>query len=379
MNKQTGLTGIANMPPRMPRLAVPVSFSPALMELLAIRLSPQAGKPLVIPRRGRVIRFRYASFTLMLFAAALLAACSSTPQRKAEPLGGARVPVAEAQTTRIEPVSQPAQQAITPPGRGGYLEGDGPGADAPANLDAIPDAVPKAEPLHRYANRQYVALGKTYDPLTARGNFKERGIASWYGKKFHGIRTSSGEIYDMYGMTAAHPTLPIPSYARVTNLGNNKSVVVRINDRGPFLHDRIIDLSYTAAYKLGIVGNGSSEVEVESIATDPVVATPIPAAEPIKSEPLPPIPATAPAAASTPAAAGNTYLQLGAFKSQPGAESFLARMRAEFNGSGKQVSLYEKDGLTRVHLGPYGSADEAKAIAEKLQARLGFKPMVNVH
>ncbi|HEU0282227.1 MAG TPA: septal ring lytic transglycosylase RlpA family protein [Gallionella sp.] len=316
---------------------------------------------------------------LVLFAATMLTACGSAPPRKAEAPRSTPAPVVEAQTTQIEPVTQPAKQAITQPGRGGYLEGDGPGADAPANLDATPDAVPKAEPLHRYANRQYTALGRTYTPLAAPGNFKERGIASWYGKKFHGMGTSNGEIYDMYGMTAAHPTLPIPSYARVTNLGNSKSVVVRINDRGPFLHDRIIDLSYTAAHKLGIVGNGSSEVEVESIATDTAVTAPLAAAEPIKSEPLAPEPVTAPAAASTGAAAGNTYLQLGAFKSQQGAESFLTRMRAEFNGSGKQVSLYQKDGLTRVHLGPYASTDEAKAIAEKLQARLGFKPLVNVH
>ena len=314
---------------------------------------------------------------LALFTAILLAACSIAPSRQVATQPS--VPVAEAQTMLIEPVTQPAQQAITQPGRGGYLEGDGPGADAPANLDAIPDAVPKAEPLHRYANRPYVALGKNYTPMEKIGSYKERGIASWYGKKFHGMGTSSGEIYDMYGMTAAHPTLPIPSYARVTNLSNNKSVMVRINDRGPFLHDRIIDLSYTAAYKLGIVGNGSSEVEVESITANNAVTAPLAAAEPIRSEPLAPVAATAAAAANTPVVAGNAYLQLGAFKSQEGAESFLARMRAEFAGSNKQVSLYEKDGLTRVNIGPYANADEAKTIAEKLQARLGFKPMVNVH
>ena len=151
--------------------------------------------------------------------------------------------------------------------------------------------MPKAEPLHRYANRPYSALGKTYTPLQATGNYKERGIASWYGKKFHGQRTSIGEIYDMYGMTAAHPTLPIPSYARVTNLANGKSVIVRINDRGPFLHDRIMDLSYVAAYKLGFINNGSAEVEVESIAVDgnaPVVGAVEPPA--VKVEPLTPAP-----------------------------------------------------------------------------------------
>jgi rare lipoprotein A len=265
--------------------------------------------------------------------------------------------------------------SITKPGRGGYLEGDGPGADVPANLDATPDAVPKAEPLHRYANRKYEALGQTYNPLTQPGNYKERGIASWYGKKFHGQHTASGETYDMYGMTAAHPTLPIPSYARVTNLANNKSVVVRINDRGPFLHDRIMDLSYVAAHKLGIVGNGSSEVEVVSIAPDGAIAPPIAMNSPVTSEPLAPAPVTN----NIMIADGKTYLQLGAFKSQPGAESFLAKMRTEFDGSGKQVVLYQKGDLVRVHLGPYASLDEARSTAEKLQSRLGFKPMVSSH
>lgn len=319
---------------------------------------------------------------LMLFAAMILTACASTPTHQVETQSAA--PVVDAQSMQLESTAPaPAAQSATQPGRGGYLEGDGPGDDVPANIDATPDAVPKAEPLHRYANRPYVALGQTYTPLTTPGDFKEHGIASWYGKKFHGQRTSSGETYDMYGMTAAHPTLPIPSYARVTNLSNNKSVVVRINDRGPFLHDRIMDLSYTAAHKLGIVGNGSSEVEVVSIAPDSV-ATTIAMADPVTSEPL--APATTPAATniplaatSVPAAGGNVYLQIGAFKSQQGAESFLAKMRIEFEGSGQQVVLFQKGDLVRVHIGPYASLDEARATAEKLQSRLGFKPIVSLH
>lgn len=317
---------------------------------------------------------------VLSLAALVLTACGSAPQRTAE---APRKPV---------PVEERGS-APALPGSGGYLAGDGPGADIPANLDQTPDAVPRSEPLHRYANRPYVALGKNYTPLTEPGNFKERGIASWYGKKFHGQRTSSGEVYDMYGMTAAHPTLPIPSYARVTNVANKKTVVVRVNDRGPFLHDRVMDLSYVAAHKLGLVGNGSTEVEVESIVADSVVTAPIAIAEPVKSEPLPPAvvpvapsPAPAPAAAvdaavaaAAPAAAGNTYLQLGAFRSQQGAESFLARMRADLGIAGKQIGLFLKDGLVRVHLGPYASADEAKAIAEKLQSKLGFKPVVSLH
>ena len=235
--------------------------------------------------------------------------------------------------------------------------------------------------MHRYANRPYEALGQTYTPLTRPGNYKEHGIASWYGKKFHGQHTASGETYDMYGMTAAHPTLPIPSYARVTNLTNNKSVVVRINDRGPFLHDRIMDLSYTAAHKLGIVGNGSSEVEVVSIAPDDgAVIPPVALNNPVISEPLAPAPVVAKLTTNSTAPTGNnTYLQLGAFKSPQGAESFLAKMRVEFGDSGKQVVLYQKDDLVRVHIGPYASLDEARSTAEKLQSRLGFKPMVSSH
>jgi len=148
--------------------------------------------------------------------------------------------------------------------RGGYLKGDGPGSP-PANLDKIADATPRTEPLNAGANAPYTALGRKYVPYTSLRPYRERGVATWYGRKFQGKRTSSGERYDMYAMTAAHTLLPIPSYARVTNLANGKSVVVRINDRGPFHADRIIDLSYAAAYKLGYVGAGSAKVEVEAI------------------------------------------------------------------------------------------------------------------
>jgi rare lipoprotein A len=149
--------------------------------------------------------------------------------------------------------------------KGGYYKDDGPQEKVPPNLDGIADATPRAEPLNKWANRPYSALGKNYSPLTTVQPFKQRGLASWYGKKFHGQKTSSGELYDMYKMTAAHPTLPIPSYARVTRVSNGKSVVVRINDRGPFHSNRIIDLSYAAAYKLGYIQAGSAEVTVEAI------------------------------------------------------------------------------------------------------------------
>ncbi|HEX5338447.1 MAG TPA: septal ring lytic transglycosylase RlpA family protein [Gallionella sp.] len=308
---------------------------------------------------------------VLALATLVLAACGSAPQRQAE-TRSTHAPV-EDRNAGTSPV----------PGSGGYLAGDGPGADVPANLDETPDAVPRSEPLHRYANRPYVALGKTYTPMTVPGNFKERGIASWYGKKFHGQRTSIGEIYDMYAMTAAHPTLPVPSYARVTNVATQKSVVVRVNDRGPFLHDRVMDLSYTAAHKLGIIGNGSSEVEIESLPVNAGFAS-IGKPEPIQSKPLEK--AVVPAKGVTPivtaknaAAGSNVYLQLGAFKSQDAAESFMARMRSELGDIGKQINVYLKDGLVRVHVGPYANQNEARSSAEGLMGKLGFKPMVNLH
>lgn len=304
---------------------------------------------------------------ILALATLVLAACGSAPQRKVE--------------TREGPA--PVDGRVVGAGAGGYLPGDGPGANMPANLDDIPDAEPKSEPLHRYANRPYVALGKTYTPMIIAGNYKERGIASWYGKKFHGQRTSSGEVYDMYAMTAAHPTLPIPSYARVTNLVSGKSVVVRINDRGPFLHERVMDLSYTAAHKLGVIGNGSAEVEVESLAPSAIIGS-VSRAAPVQSRPLEPAkPVVVKDAAVEPVAkpvvaGGNVYLQLGAFKSRDAAESFMAKMRAELGDLGREVSLFEKGGFSRIHLGPYANRDEARSSAEQLQERLGFKPIVNL-
>ena len=305
-------------------------------------------------------------YAILALATLALAACGSTPQRKVE-VRDTPAPI------EVRAVGAPAAST------GGYLAGDGPGTDAPANLDEIPDAVPQNEPPHRYANRPYVALGKTYTPLTATGNFKERGIASWYGKKFHGQRTSSGEVYDMYGMTAAHPTLPIPSYVRVTNVANQKSVVVRINDRGPFLHERVIDLSYVAAHKLDIIGSGSGEVEVESLAGNAMTA-PVAAAEQVTSTPLPPadIPPKTVVAEQDSAVGSNVYLQLGAFKSKETAESFMAQMRAKLGDAGKQLSMFIKDGLTRVHLGPYASQNEARSSADSLKDKLGFKPLLNL-
>lgn len=303
---------------------------------------------------------------VLAFAAWVLTACSSTPQRQET----------RATPAPIEDRSSAAVVAKPIPGSGGYLAGDGPGDNPPANLEAIPDAVPVSEPLHRYANRPYVALNQTFTPLTTPGNFKQRGIASWYGKKFHGQRTSSGEKYDMYQMTAAHPVLPIPSYARITNVATQKSVVVRINDRGPFMHSRVIDLSYTAAYKLGITGNGSSEVEIESLPNNGNTQT-IARTGAVQSVALEPeAPVAAPVAA---ASNSKVFLQLGAFSTRESAEKFLAEMRAKLGDAGKQLMLFNQNNKTRVHIGPYASVSEARNSREGLRDRLGFMPMVNLH
>ncbi|MGV7208424.1 septal ring lytic transglycosylase RlpA family protein [Oxalobacteraceae bacterium A2-2] len=199
-------------------------------------------------------------------------------------VGCGTAPVAP--TTSPAPVHKPAPSAskpstakpdpavpVLPPagsGRGGYYQDDGPGENPPPNLDKVPDAdVRNDAPIPR-ANRPYTVFGKTYTPLTDNQPYTQIGIGSWYGKKFHGQRTSSGELYDMYKMTAAHPILPIPSYARLTNLVSGAQVIVRINDRGPFHSDRAIDVSYTAALKLGLLGKGSHELQIERILPDEI-------------------------------------------------------------------------------------------------------------
>ena len=140
---------------------------------------------------------------------------------------------------------------------------DGPLEINRAALDAVPDAIPRHEPVLPHTTRPYEAFGRRYEPMGTRAPYRSIGVASWYGRRYHGQKTASGEPYDMFAMTAAHPILPIPSYARVTALRSGRSVVVRINDRGPFVNDRLIDLSYVAAYRIGLIESGTGAVEVE--------------------------------------------------------------------------------------------------------------------
>jgi rare lipoprotein A len=258
---------------------------------------------------------------------------------------------------------------------GGYYKDDGPGESPPRNVESIPDATPKAEPLHRSANNPYTVFGRHYVPAKAVGPFKQRGIASWYGRRFHGQATSSGERYDMYKMTAAHPTLPIPSYARVTNLRNGRSVIVRINDRGPFHSGRIIDLSYAAAAKLGYVSAGSTTVEVEAIVpgeTSAVAAEATPVAA--VAEARPPEPG---AIAQTSDAKG-VYLQLGAFSARDNAETLRSRLERELAWLDRAIEILPTEGLFRLRLGPYRDRDEADGVAARIRDALDLKPVVIV-
>ena len=252
-----------------------------------------------------------------------------------------------------------------PPRGGGYYKDDGPGANPPSNLDQIADARPRLEPLNRAANRPYEVFGKRYVPLTSLRPFHQRGVATWYGRRFNGKLTSSGERYDMYAMTAAHKVLPIPSYARVTNLANGRSVVVRINDRGPFHSSRIIDLSYAAAHKLGYVAAGSATVQVDSIVPGSQIqasAAPAP----------PPPPAAAQAAAAEPS---GVYLQLGAFSERASAVSFRVSVYRKLTWLSEAIHVLASGGLYKLRLGPYRSADQARSVAQRIENELNFKPV----
>jgi rare lipoprotein A len=304
---------------------------------------------------------RFSLIVLPVFVGLLLAACATKP----------------------EPVPSAA-----PPGtvaKPGYYKDDGPGESVPANLDSIPDAKPRLEPLSRSANRPYTVFGREYVPATTLRPYKERGIASWYGRKFHGEKTSIGEIYDMYAMTAAHPTLPLPSYARVTNVATGQSVVVRVNDRGPFLHGRIIDLSYAAAHRIGTAQKGSGEVEVEAII--PGEGGMLVAAAPLPSVALTPTAAPSvgglPSDAGTPvpvaSSDGGFAVQLGAFASYANAQNFVAHLANQLAPLGVEAKIRQVNTLFRVFVGPYPTREDAKQTADRLRDALGLTSTLAVH
>lgn len=243
---------------------------------------------------------------------------------------------------------------------------------APRNLDSIPDAVPRKEPRSRYGNPEtYEVFGRTYRVKRSAKGHVERGVASWYGPGFHAERTSSGEPYDMYAMTAAHKTLPIPVYVRVTNLENGRSVVVRVNDRGPFVGDRIIDLSYTAAHKLDMTRKGTALVEIRVIEPgddSPPPSVPLPMATATAANaPVPPVPA---AIAGPSAAIGvsSRFLQTGSFSARANAEAMQRRLAdSGIRNTLVREALVGDRMVFRVQVGPLDGALEADDMIERLR------------
>jgi len=290
---------------------------------------------------------------------------------------------------------------------------DGPEAKPPPNLDKVPDAQPQVEPIRDGGpNKPYDVNGRSYSPVKTDKAMTEKGLASWYGRKFQGKRTASGEVYNMYAMTAAHKTMPIPSYARVRNPANGREIIVRVNDRGPFVAGRIIDLSYTAAIKLGVL-NGVAPVEVERItyeqirsgawqrgglpeeAMAPVIEVkasnddgppPVPASMPIPipeptaasaalpdaspAAPLPP-----PSRAYTTAAQG-FWVQLGAFKQRDGAEQFQRRVSDELGWLSPLLAIFSEPQMFRLQAGPYATRSEAQEAAGRVREALKLVPVV---
>ena len=232
---------------------------------------------------------------------------------------------------------------------GGYYLNDGPHKNVPKDLNKIPNAVPKKEVLSRTANRPYIVFKKKYTPLTELEPYSETGYASWYGKRYHGNKTSIGEVYDMYQMTGAHKTLPLPCFVKVTNLINQKSVIIRVNDRGPFVKNRIIDLSYAAAHRLEIIEKGSELVKVEVIS--------------LLSNYIPNKSLNA------------FYIQAGTFSVQGNAVKLLNRINK--NKIEKRLNKITKKGsLYSVMIGPYTSRNKANEISKFLSEKLSLNTFI---
>ena len=285
-------------------------------------------------------------------------------------------PSSSPSTSRVDDTSRPQSRRYA-------QDGDSAPDGALPDVSKIPEPVPKSEPRSVYGNKSpYEVLGKTYSVLPSASGYVERGIASWYGNKFHGYTTSNFEKYDMYAYSAAHKTLPLPSYARVTNLENGKSVIVRVNDRGPFAENRVIDLSYVAAIKLGVWPKGTAMVEVRAIDSehperDPAARGPVRTASapvaapatPARSVTSPPPRAVASAPPPEKIHKPALYLQVGAYSDQANAERAATTLRAAQLGAVRVVEG-SSNGRTvrRVRIGPLRDADEADALTPKVRA-----------
>lgn len=265
---------------------------------------------------------------------------------------------------------------------------DGPEARPPAGLDRVPDAVPRVEPLRRGGpNKPYRVFGRSYTPMTEDLPLQEKGLASWYGRKFHGQPTANGEIYDMYAMTAAHKTMPLPSYARVRNPANGREIVVRVNDRGPFVDGRVIDLSYTAALRLGVLA-GVAPVQVQRLTFDDIRngrwrdAARGPAGDRVADIIGGDVARNTVAddgAASAGSGAGviaGFWLQLGAFRQREGAQLLQQQVLNMPAAGVDAMAVFEEDGLFRVQAGPYATRAQAQQVAERVRRYTGRGALV---
>jgi rare lipoprotein A len=222
---------------------------------------------------------------------------------------------------------------------------------SPPDVSKIPNAIPKDAPPSKYGNpTSYSVLGKRYYTLSSSQGYQQKGIASWYGAKFHGRRTSSGEKYDMYAMTAAHKALPLPSYVEVTNLNNGRKVIVKVNDRGPFHDNRLIDLSYTAAKKLGIIAHGTGLVEVRVITGGEM---PVNIVTKIQQKPI----------IDTIATPASMYLQVGAFSTSTNAQQFKTKVQNQIDD---QVIITSDGILYRVRIGPLATIQDGDSLTSRL-------------
>ena len=242
------------------------------------------------------------------------------------------------------------------------------GAGDAVDVTLIPNATPVIEPVRRAGNSNpYSVFGVTYRLLPSAEGYRERGTASWYGKKFHGRRTANGDVYNMYGMTAAHRTLPIPAYARVTNLDNQRSVIVRINDRGPFHSERIIDLSYVAALKLGFAERGTTQVEVEVITPPAARDNALPeGSEKTAARKTPSLP-------HVPLPVDGAYLQVGAFTTPDAASTLRAQLETMTDLS---VAVKQQKQLYKVTIGPVMTLQQLTALQERLRSQLNMSSFV---
>ncbi|WP_273431262.1 septal ring lytic transglycosylase RlpA family protein [Chitinibacter tainanensis] len=320
---------------------------------------------------------RYSSKGILL-GSLILAACSTTPPPSTTPSKPAPTPQPSTAPTGPTLSSSPSPyrcEYSPKTGNGAFYKDDGPMSDLPANLDYIAEPAPKWEPLHKWANRPYTVLGLSFSPLAAPGQLQEQGIASWYGRKFHGQKTSTGEVYDMFQMTAAHPTLPLPSYARVTNVKNGRSVIVRVNDRGPFHKGRVMDLSFLAACRLGYATQGSAEVRVESLLPGDAPSTVIAAAQVPAATPAPVSP-NLPRPIPVADQGGGVYVQLGAFSSLQNADNFKAHLARELDRDTDKLVIQSDGKLHRVKLGPYRNRDAALAAIAQITGDKNLQAVV---